>query len=174
MKKVIIIFLIGIIKLIRYLSVLGIVVLFLGVFGVFGGGQYHNGNFALDYGNYVTDVSVLFPVVILFLAGLLMCLVYKITIHLENVLNHFRQGEFFIVTNEKSLQRVLYYLLSFTVVQLFIHFVLNYLRYDNVSDLFNLSIKDYSVNIIFILINYVVIKVIEHGNQLQKNYDEII
>nr|WP_253896489.1 hypothetical protein [Streptococcus gallolyticus] len=45
---------------------------------------------------------------------------------------------------------------------------------EHVSDLFELSLKDYWFNIVLLVVNYIGILVIKHGVQLQKDYDKII
>ena len=55
-----------------------------------------------------------------------------------------------------------------------VNLIFNFLNLEHVSDLFELSLKDYWLNIVLLVVNYIGILVIKHGVQLQKDYDEII
>ncbi|WP_447463499.1 hypothetical protein [Streptococcus macedonicus] len=55
-----------------------------------------------------------------------------------------------------------------------VNLIFNFLNLEHVSDLFELSLKDYWFNIVLLVVNYIGILVIKHGVQLQKDYDEII
>ena len=50
----------------------------------------------------------------------------------------------------------------------------NFILELSTSSLFDLSLKDYLVNIVFIIINDIAIIMLKRGYELQKDHDEII
>ena len=65
--------------------------------------------------------------------------------------------------NLKYLKKSFLFLLGLTIFQLSINLIFNYLNIDNVSGLFDLSIKNYFVNISFLILNYLLIIVFKKG-----------
>lgn len=87
---------------------------------------------------------------------------------------NFQKDFYFNSENITYLSKILRYLLIVTGIQLAVNLIFNFLNLEHVSDLFELSLKDYWFNIVLLVVNYIGILVIKHGVQLQKDYDEII
>ena len=65
-------------------------------------------------------------------------------------------------------------MLSLTIFQLLINLIINYLNIANVSGLFDFSIKNYLVNVLFLILNYLLIIIFKKGEHIQKENEEII
>lgn len=163
-----------VVKIVRYLSIAGIFVMLLGIFGVFFAGQNHDGHFTLDYGYRSVQVSVWFPILVLIITIILFYLLFWMMLSLDKLLTNFQKEAYFCSENIDSLSKVLLYQVLFTGVQLLINMSFKYFQMENVSSIFDLSFKDYLVNIFLIIINDVAIVVLKRGYQLQKDHDEII
>ncbi|MDU7210359.1 MAG: DUF2975 domain-containing protein, partial [Streptococcus sp.] len=93
---------------------------------------------------------------------------------LDKLLMNFQKDSYFNSENITYLSKTLRCLLIATGIQLAVNLIFNFLNLEHVSDLFELSLKDYWLNIVLLVVNYIGILVIKHGVQLQKDYDEII
>lgn len=162
-----------VVKIVRYLSIAGIFVMLLGIFVVFFAGQNHDGHFTLDYGYRSVQVSVWFPILVLIMTIILFYLLFRMMLSLDKLLTNFQKEAYFCSENIDFLSKVLLYQVLFTGVQLLINMSFKYFQMENVSSIFDLSFKDYLVNILLIIINDVAIVVLKRGYQLQKDHDEI-
>ena len=86
----------------------------------------------------------------------------------------FSDGKYFNFKNLKYLKKSFLFLLGLTIFQLSINQIFNYLNIDNVSGLIDLSIKNYFVNISFMILNYLLIIIFKKGEHIQKENEEII
>ncbi|MBJ7540595.1 DUF2975 domain-containing protein [Streptococcus sp. SL1232] len=163
-----------VVKIVRYLSIAGIFAMLLGIFVVFFDGQNHDGHFTLDYGYRSVQVSVWFPILVLIMTIILFYLLFRMMLSLDKLLTNFQKEAYFCSENIDFLSKVLLYQVLFTGVQLLINMSFKYFQMENVSSIFDLSFKDYLVNILLIIINDVAIVVLKRGYQLQKDHDEII
>ena len=163
-----------VVKIVRYLSIAGIFVMVLGICGVFFAGQNHDGNFTLDYGYRSVQVSIWIPILVLIMTIILFYLLFRIMLALDKLLINFQEEAYFCSENIDLLSKVLLYQVLFTGIQLLINITFNHFQVGNVSNFFDLSFKDYLVNILLIIINDVAIVVLKRGYQLQKDHDEII
>ena len=93
---------------------------------------------------------------------------------LDRLLINFQDEEYFYSENINLLSKVLLYQILFTGIQLLVNILLNFSKIADTSSLFDLSFKDYLVNIVFIIINDIAIVVLKRGYELQKDRDEII
>ena len=91
---------------------------------------------------------------------------------LDKLLINFQ--EYFCSENINLLSKVLLYQILFTGIQLLVNISLNFSKIADASSLFDLSLKDYLVNIVFIIINDIAIIMLKRGYKLQKDHDEII
>ena len=160
-----------VVKIIRYLAIIGIIVMFLGILGVVLDGWNQNGMLTLDYNSQIAQVPIWFPMLILLLAAAIFYMVVMIMRALDKLLMNFQKDSYFNSENITYLSKTLRCLLIATGIQLAVNLILNL---EHVSDLFELSLKDYWLNIVLLVVNYIGILVIKHGVQLQKDYDEII
>lgn len=163
-----------VVKIIRYLSVIGIIAMILGIFGVLFEAMHQNGKFTLDYGIQIQQVSVLLPISILFLTAIILYFVFQLMKNLDKLLINFQVESYFNAENVNFLSKTLVYLLLSTGVQIVINIISNSIGLENASALFDFSIKNYLLNLMLLIINYIGILVIKHGAQLQNDYDEII
>jgi hypothetical protein len=162
-----------VVKIIRYLAIIGIIVMFLGILGVVLDGWNQNGMLTLDYSSQIAQVPIWFPMLILLLAAIFY-MVVMIMRALDKLLMNFQKDSYFNSENITYLSKILRCLLIATGIQLAVNLIFNFLNLEHVSDLFELSLKDYWLNIVLLVVNYIGILVIKHGVQLQKDYDEII
>lgn len=160
-----------VVKIIRYLA---IIVMFLGILGVVLDGWNQNGMLTLDYNSQIAQVPIWFPMLILLLAAAIFYMVVMIMRALDKLLMNFQKDSYFNSENITYLSKTLRCLLIATGIQLAVNLIFNFLNLEHVSDLFELSLKDYWLNIVLLVVNYIGILVIKHGVQLQKDYDEII
>lgn len=163
-----------VVKIICYLSIVGMILMGFGIFAVFFTGQNHGGLFTLDYGYQRVQVSVWIPIVVLIMAMIIFYLLFRIMRALDKLLINFQDEEYFCSENINLLSKVLLYQILFTGIQLLVNILLNFSKIADTSSLFDLSFKDYLVNIVFIIINDIAIVVLKRGYELQKDHDEII
>lgn len=163
-----------VVKIICYLSIVGMILMGFGIFAVFFAGQNHGGLFTLDYGYQRVQVSVWIPIVVLIMAMIIFYLLFRIMRALDRLLINFQDEEYFCSENINLLSKVLLYQILFTGIQLLVNILLNFSKIADTSSLFDLSFKDYLVNIVFIIINDIAIVVLKRGYELQKDRDEII
>lgn len=86
----------------------------------------------------------------------------------------FSKGQFFSVENLKKLKRSMIFLVLVTAIQLLINLIFNYLSVENVSEVFDFSLKNYVVHSVFILFNAILIIVLEKGKNIQKENEDFI
>ena len=101
-------------------------------------------------------------------------LLFRIMRALDKLLIIFQDEEYFCSENINLLSKVLLYQILFTGIQLLVNISLNFSKIADASSLFDLSLKDYLVNIVFIIINDIAIIMLKRGYKLQKDHDEII
>ena len=159
-----------VVKIICYLSIVGMILMGFVIFAVFFAGQNHGGLFTLDYGYQRVQVSVWIPIVVLIMAMIIFYLLFRIMRALDKLLINFQDEEYFCSENINLLSKVLLYQILFTGIQLLV----NFSKIADTSSLFDLSFKDYLVNIVFIIINDIAIIMLKRGYELQKDHDEII
>lgn len=163
-----------VVKIIRYLAIIGIIIMFLGILAAILDGWSQNGVLTLDYGPQTAQVPIWFPILILLLVAAIFDMVVMIMRALDKLLMNFQKDSYFNSENITYLSKTLRCLLIATGIQLAVNLVFNFLNLEHVSDLFELSLKDYWFNIVLLVVNYIGILVIKHGVQLQKDYDKII
>ena len=146
-----------VVKIIRYLA---IIVMFLGILGVFLDGWSQNGMLTLDYGSQIAQVPIWFPMLILLLAAAIFYMVVMIMRALDKLLMNFQKDSYFNSENITYLSKILRCLLIATGIQLAVNLIFNFLNLEHVSDLFELSLKDYWFNIVLLVVNYIGILVI--------------
>ncbi|TDE70333.1 DUF2975 domain-containing protein, partial [Streptococcus vicugnae] len=140
-----------VVKIVLYLSIAGIFVMLLGIFGVFFAGQKHDGHFTLDNGYRSVQVSVWFLILVLIMTIILFYLLFWMMLSLDKLLINFQKEAYFCSENIDFLSKVLLYQVLFTGVQLLINMSFKYFQMENVSSIFDLSFKDYLVNIFLII-----------------------
>ena len=158
----------------QYVIWLLVFLLLIGVVGIFFGGQTSHGSFILDYGNFIINIPIIFPLLVLFMTIAMCFIVIKLFKIWSILLIDFSDGKYFNFKNLKYLKKSFLFLLGLTIFQLSINLIFNYLNIDNVSGLFDLSIKNYFVNISFLILNYLLIIVFKKGEKIQKDNEEII
>lgn len=161
-------------SLAQYVIWLLVFLLLIGVVGIFFGGQTSHGSFILDYGNFIINIPIIFPLLVLFMTIAMCFIVIKLLKIWSILLIDFSDGKYFNFKNLKYLKKSFLFLLGLTIFQLSINLIFNYLNIDNVSGLFDLSIKNYFVNISFLILNYLLIIVFKKGEKIQKDNEEII
>ena len=161
-------------SLAQYVIWLLVFLLLIGVVGIFFGGQTSHGSFILDYGNFIINIPIIFPLLVLFMTIAMCFIVIKLLKIWSILMIDFSDGKYFNFKNLKYLKKSFLFLLGLTIFQLSINLIFNYLNIDNVSGLFDLSIKNYFVNISFLILNYLLIIVFKKGEKLQKDNEEII
>lgn len=105
---------------------------------------------------------------------IILYLLFRIMRALDKLLINFQDEEYFCSENINLLSKVLLYQILFTGIQLLVNISLNFSKIADASSLFDLSLKDYLVNIVFIIINDIAIIMLKRGYKLQKDHDEII
>ena len=161
-------------SLAQYVIWLLVFLLLIGVVGIFFGGQTSHGSFILDYGNFIINIPIIFPLLVLFMTIAMCFIVIKLLKIWSILLIDFSDGKYFNFKNLKYLKKSFLFLLGLTIFQLSINLIFNYLNIDNVSGLFDLSIKNYFVNISFLILNYLLIIIFKKGEKIQKDNEEII
>ncbi|AND80110.1 hypothetical protein [Streptococcus pantholopis] len=158
----------------KCLAILLIYTLAVGIVGVFLGGQNSHGVFSLDYGNFTVKLPIIYPLLVL-LAAMSMCLILTRIINIWiKILKNFQKDRFFCLENLKGVKKSAFLLSGLTLLHFFLNLLFNYLNVGNVSELFDLSIKNYLINIIFLAFNYLAIIVFKKSFDIQKENEEII
>ncbi len=163
-----------ILSLVRYVVWFVGLLLLVGVAGIFFGGQRSHGNFILDYGNIIIKVPIIFPLLILFMTIAICFITIKLLKIWSILLLYFSNNIYFNTKNLKYIKNSFLFLLSLTIFQLLINLIINYLNTANVSGLFDFSIKNYLVNVLFLILNYLLIIIFKKGEHIQKENEEII
>lgn len=163
-----------ILSLVRYVVWFVGLLLLVGVAGIFFGGQRSHGNFIFDYGNIIIKVQIIFPLLILFMTIAICFITIKLLKIWSILLLYFSNNIYFNTKNLKYIKNSFLFLLSLTIFQLLINLIINYLNTTNVSGLFDFSIKNYLVNVLFLILNYLLIIIFKKGEHIQKENEEII
>ena len=163
-----------ILSLVRYVVWFVGLLLLVGVAGIFFGGQRSHGNFIFDYGNIIIKVPIIFPLLILFMTIAICFITIKLLKIWSILLLYFSNNIYFNTKNLKYIKNSFLFLLSLTIFQLLINLIINYLNTTNVSGLFDFSIKNYLVNVLFLILNYLLIIIFKKGEHIQKENEEII
>ena len=154
-------------SLAQYVIWLLVFLLLIGVVGIFFGGQ-------TSHGSFIINIPIIFPLLVLFMTIAMCFIVIKLLKIWSILMIDFSDGKYFNFKNLKYLKKSFLFLLGLTIFQLSINLIFNYLNIDNVSGLFDLSIKNYFVNISFLILNYLLIIVFKKGEKIQKDNEEII
>lgn len=163
-----------ILSLVRYVVWFVGLLLLVGVVGIFFGGQRSHGKFIFDYGNIIIKVPIIFPLLILFMTIAICFITIKLLKIWSILLLYFSNNIYFNTKNLKYIKNSFLFLLSLTIFQLLINLIINYLNTANVSGLFDFSIKNYLVNVLFLILNYLLIIIFKKGEHIQKENEEII
>lgn len=105
--------------------------------------------------------------------AILICTIISI-IKFQNILINFQNKEYFSKDNSKYSREILIAIIILTVCQISAHIVFNYMRVTDVSEIYNLSAKDYFFNIILGIIAFVAMILFQNGKILKDDSESII
>ncbi len=158
----------------RYLIWILIFIMFIGIAGVLFGGQRNHWTFTFDYGDFITKVPIMIPLSILILLITISIFIIQLLKIWSELLFVFSDGQYFSDENLKKLKKSMIFLVLVTVFQFIINLIINYLNVENVSAVFDFSIKNYLVHAAFMLFNSILIIVLEKGSNIQKENEGFI
>ena len=92
----------------------------------------------------------------------------------EKILVNLEKKDYFSDLNSKYTKNILIAILILTICQIISMLVFNYFKVDNVSGVFNLTIKDYLTNIIFMVIAFSSMIIFDTGKSLKEDSESII
>ena len=92
----------------------------------------------------------------------------------EKILVNLENKDYFSDLNSKYSKNILIAILILTTCQIISKLVFNYLKVDNISSVFNLTIKDYLTNIILIVIAFSSMMIFNSGKSLKEDSESII
>ena len=97
----------------------------------------------------------------------------------EKILVNLEKKDYFSDLNSKYSKNILIAILILTTCQIISKLVFNYLKVDNISSVFNLTIKDYLTNIIFMVIAFSSMIIFDTGKSLKEdsviiNLDQVL
>ncbi len=92
----------------------------------------------------------------------------------EKILVNLDKKDYFSDLNSKYSKNILIAILILTTCQIISKLVFNYFKVDNVSGVFNLTIKDYLTNIIFMVIAFSSMIIFDTGKSLKEDSESII
>ena len=92
----------------------------------------------------------------------------------EKILVNLEKKEYFSDLNSKYSKNILIAILILTICQIISKLVFNYFKVDNISGVFNLTIKDYLTNIIFMVIAFSSMIIFDTGKSLKEDSESII
>ena len=92
----------------------------------------------------------------------------------EKILVNLEKKDYFSDLNSKYSKNILIAILILTICQIISKLVFNYFKVDNVSGVFNLTIKDYLMNIIFMVIAFSSMIIFDTGKSLKEDSESII
>lgn len=92
----------------------------------------------------------------------------------EKILVNLEKKDYFSDLNSKYSRDILIALIILTICQIISMIVFNYFKVDNVSSVFNLTIKDYLTNIIFMVIAFSSMMIFNSGKSLKEDSESII
>ena len=92
----------------------------------------------------------------------------------EKILVNLEKEDYFSDLNSKYSKNILIAILILTTCQIISKLVFNYFNVDNVSGVFNLTIKDYLTNIIFMVMAFSSMIIFDTGKSLKEDSESII
>ena len=92
----------------------------------------------------------------------------------EKILVNLEKKDYFSDLNSKYSKNILIAILILTICQIISKLVFNYFKVDNVIGVFNLTIKDYLMNIIFMVIAFSSMIIFDTGKSLKEDSESII
>lgn len=92
----------------------------------------------------------------------------------EKILVNLEKKDYFSDLNSKYSKNILIAILILTTCQIISKLVFNYFKVDNVSGVFNLTIKDYLTNIFFMVIAFSSMIIFDTGKSLKEDSESII
>ena len=92
----------------------------------------------------------------------------------EKILVNLEKKEYFSDLNSKYSKNILIAILILTTCQIISKLVFNYFKVDNVSGVFNLTIKDFLTNIILLVISFSSMMIFNSGKSLKEDSESII
>lgn len=92
----------------------------------------------------------------------------------EKILVNLEKKEYFSDLNSKYSKNILIAILILTICQIISKLVFNYFKVENISGVFNLTIKDYLTNIIFMVIAFSSMIIFDTGKSLKEDSESII
>ena len=92
----------------------------------------------------------------------------------EKILVNLENKDYFFFFFSKYSRDILIALIVLTICQIISKLVFNYLKVDNISSVFNLTIKDYLTNIILMVIVFSSMIIFDTGKSLKEDSESII
>lgn len=92
----------------------------------------------------------------------------------EKILVNLEKKDYFSDLNSKYSKNILIAILILTTCQIISKLVFNYFKVDDVSSVFNLTIKDYLTNIILMVIAFSSMMIFNSGKSLKEDSESII
>ena len=92
----------------------------------------------------------------------------------EKILVNLEKKDYFSDLNSKYSKDILIAILILTICQIISKLVFNYFKVDNISGVFNLTIKGYLTNIIFMVIAFSSMIIFDTGKSLKEDSESII
>ncbi|MCF1284496.1 hypothetical protein [Streptococcus sinensis] len=102
-------------SLAQYVIWLLVFLLLIGVVGIFFGGQTSHGSFILDYGNFIINIPIIFPLLVLFMTIAMCFIVIQLLKIWSILLIDFSDGKYFNFKNLKYLKKSFLFLLGLTI-----------------------------------------------------------
>ena len=120
------------------------------------------------------EVSLLF-IIYSCLSALMIFIVVGFSLDkFEKILVNLEKKEYFSDLNSKYSKNILIAILILTICQIISKLVFNYFKVENISGVFNLTIKDYLTNIIFMVIAFSSMIIFDTGKSLKEDSESII
>ncbi|EHI74862.1 membrane protein [Streptococcus criceti] len=163
-----------ILYLFQFLVVALTVLLMVGILGVIFSEENHQGIIFFDYGSSTITMSVIIPALVLTILLIMTVILSVILYYLRNLLLNFQFNKYFYQSNLKILKVVFKLGIIFTILQIGVHIILNSSNIDRISSFYTFTIKDYYINIIFLVINLIFIMIFQKGIALRQENEEII
>ena len=92
----------------------------------------------------------------------------------EKILVNFEKKDYFLDSNSKYSRDIFIALIVLTICQIISMLVFNYFNVDNISSVYNLTIKDYLTNIIMMVIAFSSMMIFNSGKSLKDDSESII
>lgn len=129
-------------------------------------------DFNQSYNNKLSGDTILQITLISFIPLLLIAVISLN--FLSQIIRNFFENNYFTTHNLALAKYFSFSILIFTLVQLFLNFLFKNLEIYNVSDVITFTFKDYTINVIFLIISAILLGFIKRGISLQKDADSII